>query len=140
MSSGLCLYREHRLAEVANRLTFRTKSKIRNQNSKIDVIRKAFLMTLLPGNREEYEKRHSPIWPELQQVLSEHGVSNYSIFLDHNADRLFAYVEIESEELWQRIAETEVCRRWWAYMTDLMLTNADNSPVAVDLEEVFHHA
>ena len=100
--------------------------------------RKAFLMTLKPGNQEEYEKRHSPIWPELQQVLKEHGVRNYSIFLDRQNDRLFAYAEIESEELWQRIAETETCRRWWAYMKDLMMTNADDSPVAVNLDEVFH--
>ncbi|MCM3870602.1 MAG: L-rhamnose mutarotase [Pyrinomonadaceae bacterium] len=102
------------------------------------MIRKAFLMTLKPGHQAEYQKRHDPIWPELQQVLRDHGVHDYSIFLDPGADRLFAYAEIESDELWRRIAETEVCRRWWAYMKDLMLTNADNSPVAIDLSEVFH--
>lgn len=102
------------------------------------MIRKAFLMTLKPGNQEEYEKRHNPIWPDLQHLLREHGVHNYSIFLDRKSDRLFAYAEIESEELWQRIAETEVCRRWWAHMKDLMLTNADDSPEALDLYEVFH--
>ena len=26
---------------------------------------------------------------------------------------LFAYAEIESEERWQAIASTPVCRRWW---------------------------
>jgi L-rhamnose mutarotase len=102
------------------------------------MFRKAFLMTLKPGNQEEYEKRHNPIWRELQQVLRSHGVHNYSIFLDRQSDRLFAYAEIESEEMWRRIAETEVCRRWWAYMRDLMLTNPDNSPQAADLDEVFH--
>jgi L-rhamnose mutarotase len=102
------------------------------------MIRKAFLMTLKPGNQEEYEKRHNPIWPELQQALREHGVHNYGIFLDRQSDRLFAYAEIESEPMWQRIAETEVCRRWWAHMKDLMLTNADDSPEARDLDEVFH--
>jgi L-rhamnose mutarotase len=102
------------------------------------MIRKAFLMTLKPGNQDEYEKRHNPIWPELQQVLREHGVHNYSIFLDRGTDRLFAYAEIESEESWRRIAATEVCRCWWAHMKDLMLTNADDSPKAVDLDEVFH--
>ncbi|MCM3903020.1 MAG: L-rhamnose mutarotase [Pyrinomonadaceae bacterium] len=102
------------------------------------MIRKAFLMTLRPGNQDEYERRHNPIWPELQQVLREHGVHNYTIFLDRKVDRLFAYAEVDSEELWRHIAETEVCRRWWAHMKDLMLTNADNSPQAVDLDEVFH--
>ncbi len=100
--------------------------------------RKAFLMTLKPGNQAEYERRHNPIWPELQAVLKQHGVHNYSIFLDRATDRLFAYAEIESEALWRRIAETEVCQRWWAHMKDLMLVNEDDSPVAANLDEVFH--
>ena len=102
------------------------------------MIRKAFVMILRPGCHEEYERRHNPIWSELQEVLKEHGVSNYSIFLDRQTDRLFAYAEIESEERWQQVAETEVCQRWWAYMKDLMLTNSDNSPLANELDEVFH--
>jgi len=102
------------------------------------MIRQAFLMTLKPGRQDEYERRHNPIWPELQAVLKKHGVHNYSIFLDRRTDQLFAYAEIESEQLWQQIAETETCRRWWSHMSELMLTNSDDSPVAVVLDEVFH--
>jgi L-rhamnose mutarotase len=102
------------------------------------MIRKAFLMMLKPGQQEEYERRHNPIWPELQSELRNHGVLEYSIFLDRSTDQLFAYAEIESEELWQQIAETEVCRRWWTSMKELMLTNTDNSPEVVVLDEVFH--
>lgn len=103
------------------------------------MIRKSFLMTLKPGAWIEYEKRHNPIWPELEEVLRKHGVHNYSIFLDRSSNRrLFAYAEIESEELWQRIADNEVCRRWWSYMKDLMLTNEVDSPQTTDLSEVFH--
>jgi len=103
------------------------------------VIRKVFLMALKPGCSVEYEGRHNPIWPELEAVLKQHGVSNYSIFLDQNDNqRLFAYAELKSEEQWRQIAQTEVCRRWWSHMKDLMLTNDDNSPIASDLHEVFH--
>jgi L-rhamnose mutarotase len=102
------------------------------------MLRKAFLMTLRPGCHDEYERRHNPIWPELQEVLRQHGVRNYSIFLDRGSDRLFAYAEIESEPLWQQIAATDVCRRWWSDMKELMVTNPDDSPVAVALDEVFH--
>ena len=102
------------------------------------MIRKAFVMILKPGNQREYERRHKPIWPELQEALRRHSARNYSIFLDRETDRLFAYVEIESEELWAKIAQTEVCRRWWTHMRDLMLTNDDDSPLAIHLEEVFH--
>ena len=96
-------------------------------------------MTLKPGRHVEYERRHNPIWPDLQDVLKNHGVHNYSIFLNRSNNRdLFAYAEVESEQLWQQIANTESCRRWWASMKDLMLTNEDESPITAPLDEVFH--
>ncbi len=105
---------------------------------KSEMIRKAFLMKLKPRCQEEYERRHNPIWPELQTILKEHGVSNYSIFLDQRTDQLFGYAEIESDSRWQQIAQTEICQRWWADMKDLMLTNPDDSPVTTELAKVFH--
>jgi L-rhamnose mutarotase len=102
------------------------------------MIRKAFLMTLRPGQADDYEQRHKAIWPALATVLNEHGVHNYSIFLDRLADKLFAYAEIESEERWEAVSQTEVCQRWWRSLKELMLTNSDDSPLTVALEEVFH--
>jgi len=86
----------------------------------------------------EYERRHKPIWDDLKAVLKAHGVSNYSIFLDTQSSQLFGYAEIESEELWTSIAETEECKRWWAFMKDIMPSNPDDSPISQDLAEVFH--
>jgi len=102
------------------------------------MIRKAFMMTLIPGHQAEYQRRHQPTWPEVEEVLREHGVQNYSIFLNRGTNQLFGYAEIESEELWQQIGQTDACRRWWSYMNELMLTNSDNSPVTETLDEVFH--
>jgi L-rhamnose mutarotase len=102
------------------------------------VLRKAFLMSLKPGNQEIYQQRHNPIPAEMEEVLKTHGVSNYSIFLHRQTDSLFAYVEIESEALWEEIASTEACRHWWGYMKELMWTNVDDSPIATPLDEVFH--
>lgn len=102
------------------------------------MIRKAFIMSVNPGAEAEYEKRHRPIWPELERTLKEHGVHNYSIFLHASSRQLFGYVELEDEERWNNIAKTEVCRRWWAHMQSIMPSNPDNSPVSVELREVFH--
>jgi L-rhamnose mutarotase len=102
------------------------------------MIRKGFVMSVLPEHAEEYKKRHNPIWPELEATLKAHGVLNYSIFLHPETHQLFAYAEIEDEQQWKGIAKTEICRKWWAYMKDIMPSNPDNSPVANDLEEVFH--
>lgn len=102
------------------------------------MIRKAFVMSVDPGRHEEYRKRHNPIWPELAVELSKHGVHNYSIFLDRETSRLFAYAEIEDEARWQAIARTDVCRKWWAHMKEIMPSNPDSSPVSDPLTEVFH--
>jgi L-rhamnose mutarotase len=102
------------------------------------MIRKAFLMSINSDMHDEYKKRHSPIWSELEETLSFHGVRNYSIFLDPETDQLFGYAEIEDEEKWNKIAETDICKKWWAYMKDIMPSNPDNSPVSKDLSEVFH--
>lgn len=102
------------------------------------MIRKAFIMGIFPGRHDEYERRHRPIWPELQAVLHDHGVQNYSIFLDAPRNLLFGYAEIESEERWQAIARTDACRRWWAHLVDVMPTHPDHSPVSQPLPEVFH--
>ena len=101
-------------------------------------IRKAFVMSVLSGSEAEYARRHRPIWPELEQVLKQHGVHNYSIFLQAETRQLFAYAEIEDEAQWQAIAQTDVCKKWWAHMGDLMPSNPDHSPKVVDLREVFH--
>ena len=102
------------------------------------MIRKAFLMSVNPDQHTEYERRHTPIWKELEDVLKEHGVHNYNIFLNPATSQLFAYVEIESQERWDSIAQTEICRRWWAYMKDIMPSNSDNSPISVELKSVFY--
>ena len=101
-------------------------------------IRKAFAMSIKAGCEAEYAARHQSIWPELEEVLKAHGVHNYSIFLHSEARLLFAYVEIEDEARWAAIATTDVCRRWWRHMSDLMPSNPDSSPIAVHLNEVFH--
>jgi L-rhamnose mutarotase len=102
------------------------------------LIRKAFRMSVHAGRHAEYERRHRPIWSELEEVLKRQGVHGYSIFLDEADGSLFGYVEIEDEARWQAIADTPECRRWWRHMRDIMPANPDDSPVSTELREVFH--
>lgn len=97
-------------------------------------------MSVHPGREEEYARRHDPLSADLARVLKAHGVHNYSIFLHPETRQLFAYVEIESEERWQAIAQTPECRRWWTFMRDIMPTNPDHSPIARDLVSVSYLA
>ena len=97
----------------------------------------AFKMTLNPGQVEEYKKRHDEIWPELQKLLKDNGVSDYSIFLDEETNILFA-VQKQDGKGSQDLGSTDIVKKWWAYMADIMETNPDNSPVSKPLKEVFH--
>jgi len=98
----------------------------------------AFKMKLKPGFREEYRKRHDAIWPELTELLQNSGVYDYSIFLDEETDILFAVQKQRSGQSSQDLGTTEIVKRWWAYMADIMDTHPDNSPVSIPLAPVFH--
>lgn len=107
------------------------------QEADYPMIRKASVMKVFSDSHEEYRRRHDELWPEMKEMLLAHGVIHYSIFLDEASDLLFAYLEVEDEERWAEVSGTEVCKRWWAYMKDIMDTNPDNSPVSRDLKSVF---
>lgn len=102
------------------------------------MIRKGFKMKLYENQAEEYKKRHNELWPEMKDMIHEYGGKNYTIFLDEETNVLFGYIEIENEELWGKTAETEICKKWWKFMANIMETNPDNSPVSVDFKEMFH--
>lgn len=103
------------------------------------IIRKAFVMQLKPGAEEEYERRHNPIWPELEREIRAGGVRSYSIFFHPQTRQLFAYLELDEESKGSLSDDGgELTRRWWRHMAPLMETNPDSSPCTVDLREVFH--
>jgi len=101
-------------------------------------MRLAFKMHLNEGQKDEYKKRHDEIWPELGQLLKDAGVSEYSIFLDEETNTLFAFQKVSGTGSSQDLGQTEIVRKWWAYMADIMKTNPDHSPITKPLEEVFY--
>jgi L-rhamnose mutarotase len=100
----------------------------------------AFRMVLNPGQREEYERRHREIWPELAAALREAGVRNYRIFLDEATNHLFAVLERHESHTMDALPSLPVMRKWWDFMADLMQTGEGNVPVQQPLVPVFHLA
>jgi|SRR6185503_6412677 len=98
----------------------------------------AFKMLLLPGNEAEYQKRHDEIWPELVVLLKEAGISEYSIFLDQDTNTLFGVLTAADQTLLSGLPAQAIMQKWWAYMSDIMETNPDHSPVSSPLKEVFY--
>lgn len=100
--------------------------------------RLAFKMHLKQGQKEEYIKRHNEIWPSLKQLLKDAGISEYSIFLDEETNTLFAFQKVDGRGGSQDLGSTEIVKKWWDFMADIMEVNLDNSPVSTELEEVFY--
>ena len=100
--------------------------------------RHAFKMKLHPGMEAEYRKRHDEIWPDLVDLLHQAGVSDYTIHLDRETNTLFGVLSRPKDHTMESLPEHPVMKRWWAHMADIMESNADNSPVVVDLVPVFH--
>ena len=100
--------------------------------------RTGFTMQLRPGNEAEYRRRHDEIWPELARELTTRGIRDYTIFLDPARGTLFAFQRVTEPNTTDGLAGTEVMRKWWDHMADIMEVNPDNSPVVTPLTEVFH--
>jgi len=97
----------------------------------------AFRMNLHPGQAAEYEKRHDEIFPELSGALKNAGVSDYSIWHDPQSDHLFGILTRTDDHTLDALPDTEIMKRWWAHMADVMETDANNVPTQVPLKRVF---
>ena len=98
----------------------------------------AFRMVLNPGMREEYERRHRDIWPELVDALHNAGVRDYRIFLDEETHHLFAVLSRPDDHRMDQLPTLDVMRKWWDYMADIMQTQPDHQPLQQPLVPVFH--
>lgn len=97
-----------------------------------------FKMKLNSGQLAEYKRRHDEIWPELAEALKEAGVRDYSIHYDEETSILFATMWRSKAHGLEALSKTELMRKWWAYMADIMETHPNNEPIATSLETVFH--
>ena len=70
----------------------------------------AFRMVLNPGMREEYERRHSQIWPELVDALHNAGVRDYRTFFDPESNHLFAMLTRTSSHTMDALPQLDVMR------------------------------
>ena len=100
--------------------------------------RVAFLMRIVPGTEEEYERRHQQAWPEMLAELKAAGCHNYSIYRD--GLQLFGYLEVDDLDRYRSyLAESEVAARWEAQMSDILIRAVDPATSFPPLlPEVFH--
>jgi L-rhamnose mutarotase len=98
----------------------------------------AFRMNLYDGFAKEYERRHDEVFPELAKALKDAGVSDYSIWLDPESNYLFGILTRADDHTMDDLPDTEIVKRWWAHMADIMETNSENVPTQIPLKRVFY--
>lgn len=95
-----------------------------------------------PGKLDEYKRLHAAVWPDVQKMIRQCNLRNYSIYCKDG--RLFTYVEYTGEDFeadMARMAADEATQEWWALCVPC-LEPADEpgagAGVWVDMEELFH--
>lgn len=97
-----------------------------------------FTFEIRPGTEEEYKRRHDEIWPELVDVITDAGVSNYTLF--RRGLQVIAYAECEPDvaTAFGKIGETDVNRRWAEWFEDVIVQLTDEHGNLFRAEEVWH--
>ena len=91
---------------------------------------------LKAGMEDEYVRLHRAIWPEMQSVIVQSGIRNYSIYRDGRD--LFSYFEAEDlERAYAFLEQQSITQQWQEAMAPLMDAEDEIMPWRV-LEEVFH--
>jgi L-rhamnose mutarotase len=63
------------------------------------------------GRRDDYARMHATIWPELERLLRDAGVTSYTIYLW--GDVVFSHMEVEDyARLVERFDGDPVAARW----------------------------
>jgi L-rhamnose mutarotase len=70
-----------------------------------------FTMRILPGQEDEYVRRHASVWPEMLAALKAAGCSDYSIFR-HGSD-LFGCMDVEDFDRFRATMDASPVNALW---------------------------
>ena len=105
------------------------------------VQRFGWVIKVKPEKLEEYKKLHANPWPEVNAMLKECNVQNYSIY--YRDGQLFSYLEYTGENFdadMKKMAADSITNEWWK-LTDPCQEPVDSAEEGVwwaDMEEVYH--
>lgn len=85
----------------------------------------AWKATVKEGCLEEYVRRHDNLPQEMDALLREAGITNYSIW--NTGNELFGYYECEKgvDFAAKTQADSPVVKKWDEYMADILIMEKD---------------
>lgn len=97
-----------------------------------------FTFELAPGMEDEYERRHSNVWPDVIAAIKSSGFSNYTIF--RIGTEMVGYAECEPtvEAALAALERHEATARWSRYIREIMIRSVDEHGRLFTAKEVWH--
>lgn len=94
-----------------------------------------------PDLIQSYVNYHSKPWKEVNAMISECNIENYSIFLKD--DYLFAYFEYTGTDFqadMDKMAQDPKTQEWWAIMKPMQrpIETREDGEWWADMQEVYH--
>ena len=105
------------------------------------VKRYGWVIKVKPEKLEEYKKLHANPWPEVNRILKESNIQNYSIY--YRDGLLFSYLEYTGDDFdadMKKMADNPITQKWWK-LTDPCQEPVESAGEGVwwaDMEEVYH--
>lgn len=92
-------------------------------------------------NREEYERLHAAVWPEVLAKIEEVNIRNYSIY--RYGELLFSYFEYVGNDFdadMKKMADDPMTQKWWDVCMPLQRPVVDRKEGEwwASIPEVFH--
>jgi len=105
------------------------------------MIRYGMVIKVKPEKFEEYKQLHAAVWPEVQTMIKQCNIRNYSIY--HKDGYLFSYFEYHGQDFegdMARMAADPVTQKWGGLCKPCQepLTTRKKNEWWAEMEEVFH--
>jgi len=122
--------------------TQKKDNKVLKEDDKVqDITRFGWLIQVKAEKLDEYKRLHANPWPEVDSMLRECNIQNYSIY--YRDGLLFSYLEYTGDDFdadMAKMAADSMTNRWWA-LTDPCQEPVESAGEGIwwaDMEEVYH--
>jgi L-rhamnose mutarotase len=113
-----------------------------NEDTKTEKIKRyGWVIKVKPEKLDYYKELHANPWPEVNAMLKECNIQNYSIY--YRDGLLFSYLEYTGDDFeadMKKMAADPMTQKWWKE-TDPCQEPVDSAEEGVwwaDMEEVYH--
>ena len=114
---------------------------IQQKQNHAEVQRYGWVIKVKPEKLDYYKELHANPWPEVNAMLKECNIQNYSIY--YRDGLLFSYLEYSGNDFdadMKKMADDPMTQKWWKE-TDPCQEPVDSAEEGVwwaDMEEVYH--